>query len=99
MKKLLFLLLIFLSTNTFADTHKKSAFYLALTSQAPLDASFTFMLDQYLSKKCGKEQTLELVNKNYELQLKIILLLKKGKYDQAKDELNSIACDIGFNDS
>lgn len=92
MKKTLAIIALALATNASASDIKKDGYLLAMNQMSPQQAMYSFMVDQLLEAKCGKEQAPEAMDYDPEVFLDISIHLKDGRYSKAKEALNTIQC-------
>lgn len=96
--KLLALIIATLCTSVLAGPPDpgKGAFYMAMTSMAPSESTYLFMVDQMLEARCGKPQSinhLKSLNDKGGASLFVTLELKKGDLAEAKSMLASLPCE------
>lgn len=74
---------------------EKASFYSVLTTVTPSDASYTFLLDQYLEAKCGKPQSIDHIKKvsAQGASLYVILAIKSGDVAKAREVIRSLPCE------
>lgn len=76
------------------DITERPAFYQALMTMSSSEARYAFMIDQYLSVRCGKPQTLTaLKNAVMSSDYPVLRFLKNGEINAAQAALANLQCE------
>ena len=92
MKKVIIAALLFSASVSNAMSQEKDSYFLALSTMSNDLSVFTFMIDQHLEKKCGKDQSIDSLKQGSESYLQIAISLKEGNYQKAQNILEAIPC-------
>jgi hypothetical protein len=77
-----------------AEDHKtREAFYTALATMSPDIAAYTFVVDEYLSARCGKPQSIEHIKTVSMSYVQVLPALKEGNLEKARSKVQSMPCE------
>lgn len=74
-------------------TTEKKAFFLALQTMSDEDATYTFMIDRMLERKCGRPPSIDALKEAGKTHLSFRKAFEAGHYADADKILQTLPCE------